>query len=410
MAYVNIDIEPQLYGVLIKDEAQKKQYLETLRLARYGTDAERAEYSARWQASGAGPYLLELVAGEYVNAIWFLYHYYANKVSGYDEFAAKYANIDSLHDRTAGNLTVSDVSTASTTTSSHSSSSQLRSWVKNILIIGDPIAVLNSGDPNFLPTVAQMYKEGDSDVVESLTDWYPELKPIVESYIANNSTTSHSSSHVSSSATTVVTTDQNTGDTVIIQNDGRTSTGLTRENNYGGNPYYVVKTHSGVTGYKATSQNPNAGSWSFTFNNGETFTTSDYNEALLIEAALWYEGKGPRPGAQSWSYSDGRTFYNYSDAWQAYQQDLADTLQRLASGEAAQQYSAAQNSNMNESALLSMSQQGGNGTGTGTGVKTTPLNTSAAKKSSLKWWIIGGAGVLLVSGLIFYYVRKKQRR
>lgn len=364
MAYVNIDIEPQLYGVLIKDEAQKKQYLETLRLARYGTDAERAEYSARWQASGAGPYLLELVAGEYINAIWFLYHYYANKVSGYEEFAAKYANIDRMHDRTAGNLTVSDVSAASTsTTSSHSGSSSSGS---------------HSGSSH----------SGSSS-----------------SHVSSSSVTTGSSG--SSSAGTIVTTDQNTGDTVIIQNDGRTSTGLTRENNFGGNPYYVVKTHSGVTGYKATSQNPNAGSWSFTFNNGETFTTSDYNEALMIEAALWYEGNGPRPGAQSWSYSDGRTFYNYSDAWQAYQQDLADTLQRLASGEAAQQYSAAQNSDMNESALLSMSQQGGNGTGSG--VKTTPL-TSAAKKSNLKWWIIGGAGVLLVSGLIFYYVRKKQRR
>ena len=104
-------------------------------------------------------------------------------------------------DKTLGSThSGSSGSTRTTTSSSASSGVDLRNWVKNVLIIGDPIAVLNSGDPDFLPTVAQMYQEGDPDVVESLTDWYPELKPVVENYIASNSAVASTTTNSGSSS------------------------------------------------------------------------------------------------------------------------------------------------------------------------------------------------------------------
>jgi hypothetical protein len=343
MALVDININP-LSGVLIKTEEEKRRLLENLRLARYGTDAERSQYTALWQQPGAGPYLLELVSQEYINAIWFLYHYYSNRVTGYEDFAIRYANIDQMHDRESGTLTISDLATAAlelpTTSSAQSSSS------------------------------------------------------------ANSS-----HNHSGRSSTTEVTTDQNTGETVIVNSS--TNPGLTTTNNFGGNPYAVVTTHGGVTGYKATNQDPSAGSWSFTFNNGESFSTSDYNEALLVEAALWQAGKGPRPGQSSYVTASG-SYSTYADAWQAYQNDLAATLQSLANGSAYSAYSTAQNANMNESALLSqmMAQQSADGTG----VKTTPFAAASVKKSSnLKWWIIGGAAVLLLGGIIYRVSQNKKK-
>lgn len=108
-------------------------------------------------------------------------------------------------DKTLGSTHSGSSSSTRTTTSSV----DLRNWVKNVLIIGDPVAVLDSGDPDFLPTLAQMYQEGDSDVVESLTVWYPELKPVVENYIASNgaaaSTTTNSGSSSSHSGSTTTT-------------------------------------------------------------------------------------------------------------------------------------------------------------------------------------------------------------
>lgn len=57
-----------------------------------------------------------------------------------------------------------------------------REWVLNVLIIGDPIWTVQN-DAAFLPSLAQLYQQGDPDVLESLRDYYPELKPVVEDYI-----------------------------------------------------------------------------------------------------------------------------------------------------------------------------------------------------------------------------------
>lgn len=354
MALVDVNINPQLRGV-ISSADEKRQLLESLRLARYGNDSERAEYSYRWQNGGALPYLWELLSEEYVNAIWFVYHYWSNRMtSGKEEFLTKYANIDNMHDRTNGTLTISDLATAST---SHSGSSSSHSGSSSS----------HSGSSR------------------------------------SGSSSRHSSS---SGGGTVIITDENTGETVIT-----TQSAINQNKNFGGNPYAVVRTHGGVTGYKATEQDPSAGSWSFSFRNGETFTTSDYNEALLVEAALWQVGNGPRPGFQSWTIG-GQTYYDYSSAWDGYQNELSATLQSLANGSAASQYSEAQNANMNQEAVWALNnQQNGSGS-SGSSVSTTPYKVSsvasAKKSSNLKWWIIGGAVVLLIGGVIYRVYKNKK--
>ena len=112
----------------------------------------------------------------------------------------------------------------------------------------------------------------------------------------------------------------------------------------------------------------------------------------MIEAALSQVGKGPRPGAQSWTLSKGQTFTNYDDAWNYYETELAQKLQELASG-----------GGLSEQELLAqlMKQQAGEGDGEEYSYTTTPATfTSETKKSNSIWWIVGGAAAAVAIGLL----------
>lgn len=330
MAIVTVEVNPALNGVLIKTAEEKANWLNALRLARYGTDEERTEYTARLQQAGAGPYLLELAAEEYINALWFLYNYYANKLTNYDAFATQYAEVVQIRD-TSGTLTLPDYITAQlnaqTTSSAHSGSSSSHS---------------GSG--------------------------------------AHSSSSSHTGTSTRTTSTGGSASSHTETSTSTTSNSGSSSHAVTP--NYGANPY---KPSGG-----ATYLNPADEVWQFKLNNGTDYSTSDYDEALLIEAALSQVGKGPRPGAQSWTLSNGQTYTNYDDAWNYYETQLAQKLQELASG-----------GGLSEQELLAqlMKQQGGEDeeyTYT-----TTPATfTSETKKSNSIWWIVGGAAAAVAIGLL----------
>lgn len=175
------------------------------------------------------------------------------------------------------------------------------------------------------------------------------------------------------------------------------------------NPFVesIVSSRTGQTQYYVSSLDPNAGSWTFKLNNGSEYTTTNYEEAQLIEAALYYVGKGPRSGANSWT-AHGVTYYTYEEAWQAYEQELAQTLQRLANNG-----NTTENGQMNEQALLAaMMQQQQQNQETTTAddlteynYDTTPAQTK--KKNTWLWWLLGGA--VVVSGILIYRSNKKRR-
>ena len=349
MAIVTVEVNPALNGILIKTAEEKANWLNALRLARYGTDAERTDYTARLQQAGAGPYLLELAADEYINALWFLYYYYANKLTNYDQFAAQYADVIKIRD-TSGTLTLPDYITsqlnAQTSNSSHSGSSSSHS---------------GSSSSHSGSTSSQT---GTST-----------------STPATGGSTSSQTGTSTSTPATGGSTSNHSGST---SNHSGSSSSHAATPTYGANPY---KPSGG-----ATNLNPADGVWQFKLNNGTDYSTSDYDEALLIEAALSQVGKGPRPGAQSWTLSKGQTFTNYDDAWNYYETELAQKLQELASG-----------GGLSEQELLAqlMKQQAGEGDGEEYSYTTTPATfTSETKKSNSIWWIVGGAAAAVAIGLL----------
>ena len=146
-----------------------------------------------------------------------------------------------------------------------------------------------------------------------------------------------------------------------------------------------------------TKLDPNAGQWDFKFNNGETISTADYDQALLIEATIYKIGKGPRPGAQSWSTADG-TYYNYADAWEAFTQRFSQEM-----GYTNEAGNELLNEQYNEEAFNVANQN------------STPnditINTNKdAKKSNLMWWLLGGSVVVLGIGLFVSRKNKKNKR
>ncbi len=238
---------------------------------------------------------------------------------------------------------------------------------------------------------------------------------------SSGSTTSGSSSHTGSSsshtgsssshagARTTTTTTTSTSSTTT---DGGTTATPTTEAAAvqvpdNANPYIepTVSSRTGQTQYYVSSLDPNAGSWTFKLNNGTDYATTNYEEAQLIEAALREVGKGPRNGNYTSWDRNGVTYYTYEEAWAAYEQQLAQTLQRLANNG-----NTTENGQMNEQALLAaMMQQQNQETTTADDLTeyydTTPAQTK--KKNTWLWWLLGGA--VVVSGILVYRSNKKRR-
>ena len=257
------------------------------------------------------------------------------------------------------------------------------------------------------------------------------LEPVSTTGSSSSSHTGSSSSHTGSSSSTGTTVVHSGATTSSSQasSSGSSSSHATSASGGGytavtttedgavqvpdnANPYVepIVNSRTGRTEYYVSSLDPNAGSWLFKLNNGTDYTTANYDEALLIEAALKEVGGGPRIGAQSWSYGDGTTYYTYEEAWAAYEQQLAQTLQRLANNG-----NTTENGQMNEQALLAammqqQQQQSQDATTTADDVTeynydTTPAETK--KKNTWLWWLLGGA--VVVSGILIYRSNKKRR-
>lgn len=227
---------------------------------------------------------------------------------------------------------------------------------------------------------------------------------------SSSSHTGSSSSHTGARTTTTTTTSTSSTTT-----DGGTTATPTTEATAvqvpeNANPFVepTVSSRTGQTQYYVSSLDPNAGSWTFQLNNGTDYTTANWEEAQLIEAALYYVGKGPRnSGANAGWDSNGVTYYTYEEAWQAYEQRLAQTLQRLANNG-----NTTENGQMNEQALLAamMQQQQQNQEATADDLTeynydTTPAQTK--KKNTWLWWLLGGA--VGVSAILIYRSNKKRR-
>lgn len=227
---------------------------------------------------------------------------------------------------------------------------------------------------------------------------------------SSSSHTGSSSSHTGARTTTTTTTSTSSTTT-----DGGTTATPTTEATAvqvpeNANPFVepTVSSHTGQTQYYVSSLDPNAGSWTFNLNNGTDYTTTNYEEAQLIEAALREVGKGPRNGNYTSWDRNGVTYYTYEEAWAAYEQQLAQTLQRLANNG-----NTTENGQMNEQALLAaMMQQQQQNQETTTAddlteynYDTTPAQTK--KKNTWLWWLLGGA--VVVSGILIYRSNKKRR-
>lgn len=384
--------------------------LEQLRRARYGTESERANARDLVKKVMGSQYIFYLVSLGYLNAIWAAYTYFYDQIAEENrDYFAKYANIE---DRD-GTRTVGDYEfeqkiargelnqTSSHSSSSHGSKRNLREWVLNVLVIGDPMYALNN-DPEFLPALANLYLANDPDVEESLRDWYPELKPIVEQYIADKALTAKTPEK-HSDAPKSNATDTGGG------HSG--STGETRKSTFGTNPYSLyINPTTGAATYRPTKLDPELGSWSFTLANGETVITDDYDEAQIIEAAIYNLGTGPTPGRRSWTNAQGQTVYTYAEAWQLYVDALQNEIASVnKAGTIAQE---AQN---NQAAWDATQPNPDTYTPQQNTVKTKMLsNTNAAgeqpqQKSNLIWWILGGSAVVLGIG-IFVAIRRKNKK
>ena len=143
---------------------------------------------------------------------------------------------------------------------------------------------------------------------------------------SSHSTSTTSSGHTgsSSSDSTSTTSSGNTGSS--SSHSTTTTTGVIKEIN----PFLPIVTHSGNDSFKETSIDPTAGSWTFRFNDGTEIIIDDYDKALIVEAALAKIGKGPRPGAQSYVFSElPGVEMSYEDAALYYRQELQEEVSRL---------------------------------------------------------------------------------
>lgn len=227
---------------------------------------------------------------------------------------------------------------------------------------------------------------------------------------SSGSHTGSSSSHAGARTTTTTTT--STSNTTT---DGGTTATPTTEATAvqvpeNANPFVepTVSNRTGQTQYYVSSLDPNAGCWTFKLNNGTDYATTNYEEAQLIEAALREVGKGPRNGNYTSWDRNGVTYYTYEEAWAAYEQQLAQTLQRLANNG-----NTTENGQMNEQALLAaMMQQQQQSQETTTADDLTEYNydttpAQSKKKNTWLWWLLGGA--VVVSGILIYRSNKKRR-
>lgn len=398
---------------IILNSTTKPKAIERLRLARYGNDAERSE-GARWiQNEGKFP-VADLFSEGYINAYWAVWNYLRDNVNGDTTYLQQIASVEDE----SGTMTTADYATSqlepvSTHVSAHhqTSTNQNREWVLNTLIISDPYKVMQA-NPEFLPALATLYLANDPDVLESVRNYYPDLETVVQNYIQEKAATATTSTHTGSGSSSV-SSSVHSGTSHSVATTGSHSEPATTAN-YGTNPYSMYFSSNGQAYLRNTTLNPNAGSWSFTLNNGETVTTTDYDEALIIEAALYNIGKGPKPGATSWSFN-GRTVYTYAEAWDAYLEALNNEFVKVNNAG-----NAATGGQLNNSALISAQTEYDepNSSGTTT-TKTTLLRTNtnssgtntpaeAEQKSNLKWWLIGG-GAALVLGVGIYLSRKNKK-
>ena len=222
------------------------------------------------------------------------------------------------------------------------------------------------------------------------------------------STGSHTGS--SSSHSTSTTSSGNTGSSTSTTSSVNTGSHSTSTTTAKGvikeiNPYLPISTHGGNDSFKETSLDPTAGSWSFKFNDGTDITVDDYDQALIVEAALVTIGKGPRPGAQAYisSKHPGEEM-SYEDAALYYRQELQEEISRL--NTIAEQRGSAKLdldfANDAYAAALAAQQYDSN-------IDYNTVNMSSAKKSSKNWiwWLLGGAAVL---GIGAYVAHKNKKR
>ena len=211
------------------------------------------------------------------------------------------------------------------------------------------------------------------------------------------STTSSGHTGSSSSDSTSTTSSGNTGSS--SSHSTTTTTGVIKEIN----PFLPIVTHSGNDSFKETSIDPTAGSWTFRFNDGTEIIIDDYDKALIVEAALAKIGKGPRPGAQSYVFSElPGVEMSYEDAALYYRQELQEEVSRLNTiaeqrGSAKLDLDFADDAYM---AALAAQQYDENFVN----YETTPAEK---KSNNWLWWLLGGAAVL---GVGIFISRKKKRR
>jgi hypothetical protein len=265
-----------------------------------------------------------------------------------------------------------------------------------------------------LDAVYELYLQNNL-LAKKFVEKYPALfttiaanyaKPVRTSSHSGSSTSTTSSGHTGSSSsqsTSTTTSSSATNTTHADSNGGSTTTATSAIKEI--NPYLPIKSHTGKDSFKETSLDPTAGSWTFRFNDGTEITIDDYDKALIVEAALTTQGKGPRPGAQAYAFSSlPGVELSYEDAALYYRQELQEEVARL-NTIAEQRGSAKLDLDFAEdayAAALAAQQYDGN-------IDYDTVNMSSAKKSSKNWlwWLLGGAAVL---GIGVYVARKNKKR
>lgn len=251
--------------------------------------------------------------------------------------------------------------------------------------------------------VYELYLQSDLQA-KKFVEKYPDLfKTIAGNYAtASLKPVTTSSSHSGSSRSTSTTTSSSATNTTHADSHSTSTTtakGVIKEIN----PYLPISTHGGNDSFKETSLDPTAGSWTFKFNDGTEITIDDYDKALIVEAALATIGKGPRPGAQAYSFSSLPDIeMSYEDAALYYRQELQKKVSQLNTiaeqrGSAKLDLTFADDAYM---AALSAQQYDENFVN----YETTPAEK---KSNNWLWWLLGGAAVL---GVGIFISHKKKRR
>lgn len=260
--------------------------------------------------------------------------------------------------------------------------------------------------------IASTFVDKYPTIFTAIADEYAtaSLKPVTTSSShsgSSRSTSTTSSGHTGSSSshsTSTTTSSSATNTTHADSNGGSTTTTTSAIKEI--NPYLPIKSHSGIDSFKETSLDPTAGSWTFKFNDGTDITVDDYDKALIVEAALTRIGKGPRPGAQAYGFSElPGVEMSYEDAALYYRQELQEEVSRL-NTIAEQRGSAKLDLDFAEdayAAALAAQQYDSN-------IDYDTVNMSSAKKSSKNWlrWLLGGAAVLSIGAYVAH--KNKKRR